>query len=249
MKETPLIEWVKNGIEVVGSGVAPILSTMLGEAPGGMLTQFGVLLGHRITDYIQRSNSEIESRRSAGAVVVAGNLVQAHINEGGEFRGDDFFRIKTGSQTSADILIDGVLTKAKSQYEERKINLMGAILANGVFDKYLSADDLSWMIESVSSQTYRQLLILAHFCNIETSPWNTENIRQIYNRNPIGYTEVKTLISLGLLMENQGLGVQIVISPSGRLLVGATNLLVELQHYGDDIKDMLAEPEKGFMGL
>lgn len=240
-----VIAWIGKGAEIAGAAVAPALAASLGDPSGGMLAQAGVVFTKEVTDFMQRQQSDKEHQRSAAALIAASQKIQIRLDNGHKIRDDEFFRIRTGSLTTAQVVLDGVLTKAKFQYEVRKALLLGNLLANATFDDSFSADDLSWMIARIDSLTYRHLLIIAYFCSYKISPWTSNNIKQIYGRGPVVFAQIQELRSIGLLSDHTTFETQIEISPSGRLLVGATDLLEELVSYGDEIREIISDPQKG----
>lgn len=243
-----LMEWIGKGADIAGAGIAPVFASSLGDPTGGVLAQLGVVLTKEIIDYAERVQSESEQRRSAAALLSAGQKIQNRLNAGEELRSDDFFRIRIGTSATAQTVLDGVLTKARSQYEERKALLMGHLLANASFDDGLSADDLCWMLSCIDSLTYRHLLILAHFCDQTPSGWTSNNIGQIHTRSPIVLTQIAELRSLGLLSGHSTFEVSIEIAATGRLLVQATDLQGELEIYGEEIIRTIASPQPYAVG-
>lgn len=241
-----LLHWIQKGSEIAGAGVSPVLATSLalGDGTGGALTQLGVALVSEVTDYLQRQQSEREHMRSAGALVFAFNKIQKRLDAGEELRDDDFFRFRIGLPVCAQTILDGVLTKAKLQYEERKALLMGNLLANASFDNTVSADDVSWMLSRIDSLTYRHLLILAYFGANPNSGWDSNNIGQILNRSSIVAAQIEELRNAGLLSGHSTFAVAVDIIPTGQLLVKHADLLDELEYYGDDIKKLIGSPNQ-----
>lgn len=237
-----VINWIGKGADIAGAGAAPVAAAFLGDVSGGMIAQFGVLITKEIVDYVDRQHSEREHERSAAALITAFNKIKRRLDKGDEIRGDDFFRVRTGQTISAQTIIDGVLTKAKLQYEERKALLMGNLLANASFEETLSANDLSWMLACIDSLTYQHLLILAKFCSITPSGWNSNNISQIHTRDPVVLTQIEELRSRGLLSGHATFEVPIEISPTGRLLVECVDLIEELEWHGEHIDNAISVP-------
>lgn len=239
-----LTAWVRDGITIAGAGLAPVAAASLGDPTGGALMQFGVVLTERAVDYAERVQSEREHQRSAAALITGCNKVQERLSKGEEIRDDGFFRARTGQPVPAQVVIDGVLTKARAQYEERKAILIGNLLANGTFDASLSADDLSWMLSTVDRLTFRHLLILAAFAEKVPSGWHSNNVGQIHTRSPVVFTQIEELRSAGLINGRASFAVDIDISPSGHLLVKATDLLEELKWYGDEVRRAISFPSE-----
>ena len=240
------LHWIQKGTEIAGAGIAPILSKSLaiGDVSAGILAQLGVVVVAEVTDYMQRQQSDREHQRSAAALIIAFHKIQQRLDAGEELRSDDFFRVRTAQPISAHTVLDGVLTKARLQYEERKVLLMGNLLANASFEETLSADDISWMLSLSDSLTYRHFLILAYFYVSPKSGWHSNNIDQIRTRSPIVAAQIEELRNAGLLGGPATWEVPIDILPTGQLLVKYADILEELEWYGEDIRKIIATPLK-----
>jgi len=88
----------------------------------------------------------------------------AHIRERVE-RGDiprnDFFAQKGGAQDNGEQLFEGILLKARGEYEEKKIQCFGRFFANLTFADDVSSSVASLLIKTLERLTYRQLVFLA----------------------------------------------------------------------------------------
>jgi hypothetical protein len=149
-----LIEYIHKGTDIVGAAVPPLLATVLGDPAAGALSQFGVLLAKGLSDYVLRQQSYREAERSAAVVIYAAREIESRLLLGEEIRNDDFFRIKIGTEPSAYTIFEGVLTKAKQQYEERKIQAIGKFFSSVAFNKNISAEDACWYLSLIDSLNY-----------------------------------------------------------------------------------------------
>lgn len=167
--KSKLPEIIRRSAELAGAGAGPLLATAVGDVSGGVLAQAGVVITQGLVDFVQRTMSNREEIRSISAVAVGAERIRERMANGEELRDDDFFRAPIGTIPKARTILDGVLTKAKLQYEEQKVLVLGELLASVAFDRSISADDASWLLSCVDKLTYRHLLILAAFNELGVS--------------------------------------------------------------------------------
>src|SRR5690606_27047947 len=64
-------------------------------------------------------------------------------------------------RSSAEELCEGILLKAKTEFQEKKIKYIGALYANSIFSSGVSPEDVNHMLSAVEGWTYRKLRIIA----------------------------------------------------------------------------------------
>lgn len=236
---------VKRGAELAGAAAGPAIALALGDptgVSGAFLAQAGVVITQELTDFVDRQQSDRELVRAAGAITLAVHRIQQRVEQGEEIRDDDFFRIRSGTVPGGRVILDGVLTKAKHQYEEQKALILGEIFTSTAFDSTISAADASWLISCVDRLTYRHLLILAHFSNIQPTVWNDNNLRFIAKKSPVILSQIRELRSASLLSHQSTYASNVVLTEPGIKLVGAGNLRHYLVQDGADLERALAPP-------
>jgi hypothetical protein len=103
---------------VVGAGAGAAAGTFLSR-------QFRALA----SEVLGRHLSPREQKRVGAVVAVAAGVTRELLESGYTIRDDDFFASQQGGRSSAEEIIDGVLTAAQRQHEERKLIFMGNLLA------------------------------------------------------------------------------------------------------------------------
>lgn len=86
-----------------------------------------------------------------GAKLLAGHLP----------RSDGFFERRQAKLSPAEELFEGVLLKARNEYEERKLRHEAIFFANLAFAEQVSPQTAHVLLKSLDRLTYRQLCILA----------------------------------------------------------------------------------------
>lgn len=241
--KTKLPEIVKRGAELAGAGAGPLLATAVGDPAGGVLAQAGVVITQSLVDFVQRTMSNREEIRSISAVAVGAQRIQERISGGEELRDDDFFRTPIGSIPKAQTILDGVLTKAKLQYEEQKVVVLGELLASVAFDGSISADDASWLLSCIDRLTYRHLLILAAFNELD-EVWRDNDLHYIVERDRVIAVQVGELRGMSLLNGGGTFEAAIAITAVGRKLVDAARLSKFLDSDGQYIRRVLTPPDE-----
>jgi hypothetical protein len=149
-----------------GAGIAgPALSGALGyyaagPVGGAAAAVAGEVLVRGVDQWAQRLLSESESARVGAAAAIAVNLIRVRISEGQIPRQDIFYR-QGFRRPDAEELLEGVLLKARDEYEERKIRHLGVLFGNLVFDPAVSVPLAHRLIASMSGLSYRQVTFLA----------------------------------------------------------------------------------------
>lgn len=155
-------------------------------------------------------------------------------------RTDDYWAPNAEGVSNATVLLEGVLIKARDEYEEKKRRYFPNFCANMCFAEHLPYERLNTILRLFEQLTYRQLLILAYVSRnkeINIEGWES-NVRLVTETDKYYdvYCEVLNLYNSNLLRNPQqgwsSKGVSSLnLSPLGKDLV----ILAEL--------DNMPEPE------
>lgn len=155
-------------------------------------------------------------------------------------RTDDYWAPNAEGVSNATVLLEGVLIKARDEYEEKKRRYFPNLCANMCFAEHLQYERLNTILRLFEQLTYRQLLILAYVSRnkeINIEGWES-NVRLVTETDKYYdvYCEVINLYNSNLLRNPQqgwrSKGVSSLnLSPLGKDLV----ILAEL--------DNMPEPE------
>ncbi|EKP0296752.1 hypothetical protein JFR03_004312 [Aeromonas veronii] len=231
--------YFNHGIEIAGGMIPALLTPYFGELISGGISPVITIFGKQLLYCITRPQSQREATRSATAVVIAAREIEKRLSNGEKLRDDDFFRERIGRPTDANIVIDGVLTKSKLQYEERKTIFLGRFFANISFSTELTSDDACWYLTVIDHLPYRAFLILAAFYKLQDGTWSDSNIQAVRLRNKFIFSQIHELRNLGLLSENSTFATDINLSAIGSLLVEYTGSTEELEVFGEDVWTIL----------
>lgn len=209
---------IQLGIEfassLVNTAVAKIISEpdisalALGEtvATGAAGTLSGLLV-KEAGSFICRKLTNIETGRAVGAAVLAKVEISEKIKAGFNIRDDDFFRLKTGTRTSAEQLFEAMMFKSKNQYEEQKVRNFANLFVNACFDEDLSADLVSGFMLILDRLTVPHLITINELLKLgEKSKWNSDHKPKIMEVEPAIAVHLYELEGLGFIFSTQGWG-------------------------------------------
>jgi hypothetical protein len=164
------------GSDIVGGIAGGVLGFLVAGATGAILGgATGPLVKRAFGDFLERALSHKEKARVGGAAAVAIQRYEENLKLGMAPRTD----LTEDSQASRAELTEGVLQKARNSYQEKKVRLLGNILANFHFIPGLSVDDGQEILNVVDELSHRQLLILESLRLDEQRNWQTSNYRGV----------------------------------------------------------------------
>jgi hypothetical protein len=152
------------GSEIASGAAGAAVGLLVGGPSGAIL---GGASGPALTRALRRLCVEVFSRVSGerekvrgGAVVALAAVAIAKRLEAGEQPRDDGFFLGDHERSSAEVLLEGVILRARSEHEEKKVRLYGNLFANAVFDASISPPTISFLLAVAEQLTYRQLCLL-----------------------------------------------------------------------------------------
>ena len=148
----------------------------------------------------------------------------------------------------AKTILEGILLRARDEYEEKKLNYYSNLIAQMAFDHSWNYQRLNAMIRMFEQLSYRQLQLMAlaqRKGKIETPQWIVK-----FKRTPIShsyydlYCEVLQLSNLALFHQPEasitmGLGNQLALSPIGNSMADLMELSSIPQEELDDLDKMI----------
>jgi len=165
---------------VAGSALGFLMAGPVGAIAGGTV-------GSTFTDILKNVGKEVMDKKLSMAerqLVRCGAAYSFAINkiknnlEFGATPVETFFQKETpGERTTAEELLEGVLIKAKDEYEEKKVKYLGNLYGNIAFRNGISKQTCNQLINLASNLTYRQYCILAMIKNIAKYNLSQEDYR------------------------------------------------------------------------
>lgn len=162
---------VKSGASAAGAMLGALagtaISTAIGVASGGVL--IGVLAGslleeiikNGMLDFAERHLSSRERCRVDTTLLYTINKIQELSNEGKVPREDWFHLQDETGRSSANEIFEGVLLKAKSEPQEKKLKFLGYFLANVAFNYTISPELANLFLKIADELSYRQFCYLS----------------------------------------------------------------------------------------
>ena len=154
---------IEKGASVVGTTTGAALSLVTGSPELGVaLTAIGA------TGVYQKVGTEIADRwlapreqaRVGGVFAASVEMLKSELDRGRTLRNDGFFDSSDG-RSNAEEVMEGVLRKAQTEYEERKLVYFARMWSNACLDETFGAAKLNYMVKLAEQLTYRQLAIIS----------------------------------------------------------------------------------------
>lgn len=169
-------EALELGADVVGGIAGGVIGFLVAGPAGAALGgASGPLVKRALGDFLDRTLSKKEKARIGGTVAVAIERFEVNLKGGLTPRTD----LRDDSIPVREELIEGALQKARNSYQEKKVRLLGNILANFYFIPRLSVDDGHEILNIVDELSYRQLVILGCIRRGEQEEWRKTDYRGV----------------------------------------------------------------------
>lgn len=163
---------IEAGKEIVSGSITGAIGFYLGNAvmgPGGAIAggALGGIVGNVLTDISNRVLSHREEVRIGAASIYIQKRIQDNINNGQEPR-KEFLDVNQ-KKKEAEELFEGVLLKAKTEHEEKKIKLISNIFVRTVFINGIDIAQANYFLSAAERMTY------THFCLLAMVAYNINN--------------------------------------------------------------------------
>ena len=172
---------IKTSAEITGAiagGAVGLLGGPAGVIAGGAA---GVIVSKSLLEIVDRQISNREEKRVGAVAAYTLIQIDQRLQNNESLRDDDFFSEEHGRKKASELL-EGILIKSKSQYQEKKIRFISNIYTNTAFRKDISPEDANQILNAAETMTYRKMCILA-FCHVSEEEKNNKNVRDLDYRN------------------------------------------------------------------
>ena len=156
---------IETDAPIVGASVGTAISVLSGIP---MLSIGTAALGssgvyRRVGDEIaKRLLGPREEARVGGVLALSAEVLKSKLDQGHQLRDDGFFDAPAiDHKSDAEEVLEGVLRKAQTEYEERKLEYFARFWANACIVKDFEAADLHYLMKLAEQLTYRHLTIIA----------------------------------------------------------------------------------------
>lgn len=152
---------ISSGAEFAGAAIGGALGFIAaGPFGAGAASALGVVITKTIARTADKMMSDGERIRVGTVAAIAVDQIREKI-ESGHIPRNDFFGQSEKAEEIGAKLFEGVLIKARDEYEDKKIQYLGRFFANLVFAQDVSSSVASLLIKTFDRLTYRQLVLLA----------------------------------------------------------------------------------------
>jgi hypothetical protein len=149
--------------EIAGSTLAPLIGAIV-AGPAGALAGgvAGTLMKRGLQEFMERWLTPKEVKRVGTSAEYIIEHINNRLDKHEELNGK-LFTVDENGNSEAEELFDGVLTKCKSQYQEKKLKHIANIFVASVFDKGISSTIANQVLVIAEQMTYSKFCVLAFY--------------------------------------------------------------------------------------
>ena len=163
-RDKRLRQLVEKGANVVGATTGAVVALVTGDP----MLAIGAV-GVKASGIYKAVGAEIANRwlapreedRIGGVMALSAQYLESALEQGKILRDDGFFDTPQDGRPHAEEILEGVLRKAQSEYEERKLPYLARLWSNACLNKNLDSAELNYLLKLSEQLTYRQLVIIA----------------------------------------------------------------------------------------
>ena len=146
--------------DVSGRVVAPLVGLIAagptGAIAGGVV---GTMIKYGVEEFLTRHLTPKEVRRAGTSAEYMIKGIDERLKAGNEIN-MAFFE-EQENLSDAEEIFEGILLKAKSEYQEKKLPYLSNIFVNASFDSTISAANVNQVLNTADRLTYRQLCLIS----------------------------------------------------------------------------------------
>lgn len=214
---------IEKGANVVGATTGAVFSVITGSPEFGVgtaaLGASGVYqrIGVEIAD---RMLAPREQARIGGVMARSAEILKSELDRGRPLRDDGFFDSPPDGRSDAEEVLEGVLRKAQTEYEERKLPYLACLWSNACLDETLGPAKLNYLVKLSEQLTYRQFVIVAMVgAMAKADRTNIYQLRELHYENANLNMLGETAIVLSEIMALHQLNCVSVIAPLGPIQI------------------------------
>lgn len=111
----------------------------------------------------KRALGNREARRIGSINEIAAEEIRRQLDSNRPLRTDGFFDRDTDDRSAADEVFEGVLLVAQREHEEKKLHLLGKMMARFAFSPSIDCSECNFLIRLAERLSYRQFCLLSLF--------------------------------------------------------------------------------------
>jgi hypothetical protein len=153
---------IEAGCQLAGVTSGTVLGLYAGGPDGAIAgAAAGSALTTALREFAQRWLGPSEKRRIGAALLSADVMYRDRIAAGHHLRDDGWFYERPGGRSAVDEIVEGTLSIAQREHEERKVKYYGYLLANLGFEPNVDEYLANWLLQLADELTWSQLVLLA----------------------------------------------------------------------------------------
>lgn len=184
-KRELLIDSAVAGLAAAISVVDPILG-IVGNA-------FAPTVANAAKNLLPKALGEREQQRVESVIIHSIDKIKKSLEQGKMLRDDDSYHGDTSlGIPKAQEVLEGVLLKARDEFQSKKLYCYSSFFANLCFDEKISFEHSNYLLNMLERLSYRQLCILSYLSDektIQTSSWDAM-FKNVNNKNLIQYFDL-----------------------------------------------------------
>lgn len=193
-------------INPFADAITNVMTTAAGLSGNTEIALSGAAIAPFITRFVidmgQRGLSAMQSLRCNWVSARALHKSYEYDQQGKKLRDDSFMIENEGEQ--AVQIIEGLLLKAKDEYERKKVNYYANLLTNVCYHKRIIFEQAISITHLIEQLSYRQFTIIAYAYkdNLATAGWEAKfkNFPQLSEYNDL-YSEILSLYNTAILYQ------------------------------------------------
>lgn len=170
---------IQHGADFLGVAVGAAADFVWAPGTGALAS---VAFANALKELAARVFARREHMRIGAVAFIAADRISARLLAGHPLRDDGFFVSADSNRSPGEELFEGVLMRARDQYQERKLRHFGYFLANLAFAEHVSPNTAHLLLLKFERLTYRQLCILSAVAR--HSPLDVENLLRPQHTDP-----------------------------------------------------------------
>jgi len=154
--------------DIAGATTGAAIGWLIGDPPGAVLgagagPAAAWTLRQLALEFRERVLGHREEVRVGAAITFATAKIKEKLEAGEQPRQDGFFTDAHDNRAAAKEVFEGVVLAAQREAEEKKVRLLGNLLANLAFEEDVDREQASLLVKLGEDLAYRQLCLLALF--------------------------------------------------------------------------------------
>lgn len=213
--------------DVIGRTASPIIGMIaagpIGAIAGGVV---GTLIKYGTEEFLSRFLTPKEVRRVGTSAEYIVNEINSKLAQN-EKLNEDLFQKAIDGSSDAEELFEGVLLKAKNEYQQKKLKYISSIFVNAVFYPSMSSSIANQILNIAESLTYQEICLISLIGQNQNNKFGlrlNDNRPEILHSFPTNLNflirDLRHLADLGIMRREDRMGLNNYTDPApGKLIL------------------------------